>query len=93
VAASQKNTLFTKKNGNSNYYEAKPETLFGRDVCNEEVHTLANFGCFITLYDRALRSTWSLGWKSQVKPYLIVLSVNTVLKKASIMQDWYSHDR
>jgi hypothetical protein len=75
--------LFTKthdfalKNGNSNFYEAKPETLYGRDGCNEEVHTLAKFGCFITLYARALRSTWSLVWKSQVKPYLIVLFVNT----------------
>jgi hypothetical protein len=70
VAASQKHTFFALKNGNSDFYEAKPETLFGRDVCNEKVHTLDKFGRFITLYARVLRSTQSLGWKSLVKPYL-----------------------
>jgi hypothetical protein len=54
VAASQKHTLFALKNGNSNFYEAKPETLFGRVVCNEKLHTLAKFGHFITLYARVL---------------------------------------
>jgi hypothetical protein len=49
-----KTHAFCNKNGNLNFYEAKPETLFGRDLCNEEVHTLAKFGCFITLYAHAL---------------------------------------
>jgi hypothetical protein len=35
VAASQKHTTFALKNGNSIFHEANPETLFGRDVCNE----------------------------------------------------------
>jgi hypothetical protein len=43
VAASKKHTLFALKNGNSNFCEAKPETLFGRVVCNEKLHTLAKF--------------------------------------------------
>jgi hypothetical protein len=54
VAASQKHTPFALKNGNSNFYEAKPEALFGRVVCNKKLHTLAKFGCFITLYARIL---------------------------------------
>jgi hypothetical protein len=43
VAASKKHTLFALKNGNSNFCEAKRETLFGRVVCNEKLHTLAKF--------------------------------------------------
>jgi hypothetical protein len=43
VGASEKHTLFALKNGNSNFCEAKPETLFGRVVCNEKLHTLARF--------------------------------------------------
>jgi hypothetical protein len=88
VSASQKHTIFALKNGNSNFYEEKPETPFGRVVCNEKLHTLSKFGRFITLHARVLRSTRSLGWKSQVKPCLIVLFVN-IRKKASILQDGY----
>jgi hypothetical protein len=40
------------------------------EFCNDKVHTLAKFGCFITLYGRVLRFTCSLGWKNQVKPYI-----------------------
>jgi hypothetical protein len=54
VAASQKHTLSSLKKWISIFYEAKPETLFGRVACNEKVHTLAMFGCFITLYARVL---------------------------------------
>jgi hypothetical protein len=43
VAASQKHTLFALKNGNSNFCEAKLQTLFGRVICNEKLHTLARF--------------------------------------------------
>jgi hypothetical protein len=80
---------FCTKKWKLEFYEAKPETLFGRVFCNDKVHTLGMFGCFITLYARFLPSTQSLGWKSQVKPYLIVLPVNTFGKKASILQDGY----
>jgi hypothetical protein len=48
---------FCSKNGKSNFYEANPETLFGRVVWNEKVHTLAKFRRFITLYAHVLPST------------------------------------
>jgi hypothetical protein len=38
-----KTHAFCTKNENSNFCEAKPETLFGRVVCNEKLHTLARF--------------------------------------------------
>jgi hypothetical protein len=38
-----KTHAFCTKNGKSNFCEAKPETLFGRLVCNEKWHTLAKF--------------------------------------------------
>jgi hypothetical protein len=87
VAASQKHTLFALKNGNSNFYEANPETPFGRVVCNEKLHTLAKFGRFITLYARVFRSTRSLGWKSLVMSDSLISK--HILEKASILQDWY----
>jgi hypothetical protein len=39
-----KTHAFCNKNGNLNIYEAKPETLFGRDVCNEEVLLRGHLG-------------------------------------------------
>jgi hypothetical protein len=86
VATSQKHTLFALKNGNSIFYETKRQTLVGRIVCNEKVHILAKFGCFITLYARVLLSTRSLGWKSLVKPYIsdILISENNLEKNNHI---------
>jgi hypothetical protein len=58
VAASQKHTPFVLKNGNSNFYEAKPKTPFGRVVCNEKLHTLAKFGRFICSCFAIYKVTW-----------------------------------
>jgi hypothetical protein len=88
-----KTHAFCTKKGNSNFYEAKLETLFGRVNCHEKLHTIAKFGRFITLYARVLRFTRSLGWKSQVKPCLIVLFLNNFRKKHPYWDIGILHDR
>jgi hypothetical protein len=50
VATSQKHTLFTLKKYKLKFFEAKIETLFGRVVCNEKLHTLARFLGTLSLY-------------------------------------------
>jgi hypothetical protein len=72
-----KTHAFCTKNGNSNFVKQslKPylEELFVMRSCTH----LPVFGRFITLYARVLLSTRSLGWKSLVKPYMVVLFLNT----------------
>jgi hypothetical protein len=46
----KKHTLFTLKKLKLKFFGAKTETLFGRVVCNEKLHTLARFLGALSLY-------------------------------------------